>query len=251
VTASRRRPTPIRRLIVNGDDFGASWAINRGVIQGHEYGILTSASLMVCRQAAAEAAAYARAHPSLAVGIHIDLGEWVYRDKAWEANYERVDLEDASALRKEIARQIGGFRTLVGRDPTHVDSHQHVHNHEPARAIIEEVSEHLGVYLRGQPGITHCGDFYGQDGIGQPMPELVSVAHLVEIIRGLGSGVTELMCHVAAGLVPDSVYSGERSMELAALRDPRVIATLEEERVRLCSFAELDRAGRQRRHEVS
>jgi len=36
-----------RYLIVNADDFGQSPGVNRGIIQAHEHGIVTSASLMV------------------------------------------------------------------------------------------------------------------------------------------------------------------------------------------------------------
>ena len=52
---------PSRRyVIINADDFGQSPGINRGVIQAHEQGLVTSASLMVRWPAAAEAAAYGR-----------------------------------------------------------------------------------------------------------------------------------------------------------------------------------------------
>src|SRR5437762_14267709 len=64
---------PTRRLIVNADDFGASQSINRAVIQAHQRGILTSASLMVNGAAAAEAVELARAHPCLGVGLHLTL----------------------------------------------------------------------------------------------------------------------------------------------------------------------------------
>ena len=46
----------MKRLIVNGDDFGASRGINRGVIEANAKGILTSASMMVDRFASEEAA---------------------------------------------------------------------------------------------------------------------------------------------------------------------------------------------------
>ena len=46
-----------RYLIVNADDLGRSPGVNRGVIEAHAGGIVTSASLMVRWPAAAEAAA--------------------------------------------------------------------------------------------------------------------------------------------------------------------------------------------------
>jgi predicted glycoside hydrolase/deacetylase ChbG (UPF0249 family) len=238
--SASRVDVPIRWLIVNADDFGASPAINRGVIEGHEKGIITSTSLMACREAAEEAAVIARAHPTLAVGIHIDLGEWVYRDGSWQANYERVDADDAAAVQQEITRQLCVFRNLIGREPTHIDSHQHVHNHQPVRGITEEVAHRLNVPLRAGPGgVTFCGDFYGQDGIGTHHHRLISVQHLMELIDGLAPGITEIMCHPSAGPVPDSVYSTERMMELSALCDPSVRVAIDLAGVQLGSFADV------------
>ena len=47
---------PARHLIVNADDFGYSRGVNRGIIEAHERGIVTSASLMVKQPASEEAA---------------------------------------------------------------------------------------------------------------------------------------------------------------------------------------------------
>ena len=62
--AEARRGTTIhsvKELVVNADDFGRSEAVNRGVAEAHERGIVTSASLMVRWVAAGAAAAYAGA----------------------------------------------------------------------------------------------------------------------------------------------------------------------------------------------
>src|SRR5206468_2930594 len=58
-------------VVVNADDLGLSPGVNRGIIEAHERGIVTSASLMVRWPAAAEAAAYARSRPQLGVGLHL------------------------------------------------------------------------------------------------------------------------------------------------------------------------------------
>src|SRR5437764_14850027 len=88
--ARRGRGTHVseRELIVNADDFGRSPATNDGIIRGHEHGIVTSASLMVRWPAAVEAARYARRHPGLSLGLHVDLGEWAYLDGQWVLVYE-------------------------------------------------------------------------------------------------------------------------------------------------------------------
>src|SRR4051794_690524 len=126
-------------VIVNADDFGQSHGANRGIIEAHERGIVTSASLMVRWPAAAEAAAYGRNHPCLSIGLHLDFGEWTCRDGAWELLYRVIDVSDATTVAAEVARQLETFRALVGRNPTHLDSHQHAHRQEPTRAIVAGV----------------------------------------------------------------------------------------------------------------
>src|SRR5581483_3290402 len=133
--------TAERLLIVNADDFGQSPGITRGVIEAAERGIVTSASLMVRWPAAVEAAAFARARPGFSLGLHLDLGEWRYRDGAWSPIYRVVPAEDAAAVAAEVARQWDRFIALAGRPPTHLDSHQHVHRDEPLRSILRALAD--------------------------------------------------------------------------------------------------------------
>lgn len=144
--------TTERSLIVNADDFGQSPGVNRGVIRAHEHGIVTSATLMVRWPAAEQAAAYAREHPALSVGLHLDLGEWAYGAGQWRARYEVVDTGDPVAVQAEVRRQLDAFCALLGRDPTHLDSHQHVHRQEPVRSSLERAGEELGVPVRDVAG---------------------------------------------------------------------------------------------------
>lgn len=230
-----------RFLIVNADDFGQSPGINRGVVRSHEEGIVTAATLMVRWPAAEEAAEYARARPELSVGLHFDLGEWEYVDGEWRARYEVADTDDATAVEAELERQLDLFRRLVGHDPTHLDSHQHVHRHDPARSALRQAGRRLGVPVRHlSPHVRYMGDFYGQDGRGWPVPEAVTVETLVGLLERLPEGVTEIGCHPAEPDDPplDSMYRDERPVELATLCDPRVREAVERLGIRLASFTE-------------
>lgn len=229
-----------RYLIVNADDFGQSDGVNRGILRAHEQGIVTSASLMVRWQAAQEAAAYARARPELGVGLHFDLGEWVYRNGKWGTVYCVVPTDDAVAVRTEVESQLDLFRTLMGREPTHLDSHQHVHRDEPVRSILLERANELRVPLRGfDSRIRFEGSFYGQDGRGAPFPENISVSALLELVRSLPRGITELGCHPGLGDSPNSMYRRERAAEVEVLRDPRVRRAIVEQEIELVSFQSL------------
>src|SRR4051794_11874870 len=155
-----------RTLIVNADDLGLSPAVNAGIAAAHERGIVTSASMMV-RQAAAPAAAdYATAHPDLAVGLHIDLGQWDYVNGEWMVAYERCAADDEAAGEAERRAPLAAFRRLLGRAPTHLDSPQPVHMNEPVAAVTARLAAKLGVPLRAR-GIRYEGGFYGQTGKGE------------------------------------------------------------------------------------
>lgn len=227
-----------RLLIVNGDDFGRTPGINRGVIRSYDHGILTSASLMVRWPAATDAPAYCRERADLSLGLHLDLGEWVFRDGTWHCLYQVVDPTEIGAVRTEVRAQLELFRSLVGRDPSHLDSHQHVHLQEPVRAVAIEESQRLGVPVRACGAeINYCGDFYGQTGTGEPWPEGITVDALVRIVDGLGPGITELSCHPGEDDDFDSVYRFERTTEVAVLCHPDVRRALAEAGVRLTSFS--------------
>ena len=228
-----------RYLIVNADDFGQSFGVNRGVVTAHERGILTSASLMVRWPATAEAAGYARAHRKLSVGIHLDFGESVFRNGDWVRLYRVVEEEDADAVEAEIAHQIAAFHDLMGRSPTHIDSHQHAHRRDPARSTVVRIAGEFGVPVRNcTPGIQYTGRFYGQDGRGISCPECVSVDGLIQILQELPPGVTELGCHPAESEDLNAMYSAERQRELSTLCDPRVRQALDSLQIELRSFAD-------------
>src|SRR5205807_9210808 len=63
----------MKYLIVNGDDFGASSGVNRGIMEAHLHGILTSASLPVNTPGEDEAVRLAAVLLDLSVGLHVDL----------------------------------------------------------------------------------------------------------------------------------------------------------------------------------
>ncbi|HET7509587.1 MAG TPA: ChbG/HpnK family deacetylase [Solirubrobacterales bacterium] len=199
-----------RFLIVNADDLGLTPEVNAGIFEAHEHGVVTSTSLMVERPAAIVAAEALAEYPNLAVGLHLEP-------------------EDCRA-------QLERFRELVGRDPTHLDSHKHVHEAEPVSAVAEALAVELGVPLRNR-AVRYEGSFYGRPA-GKPAPEAISSEHLIELIRSLPPGWTEIGCHPAAGSVPSS-YDAERQIELRTLIDPHVKNLLNVSDVRLCSFAQV------------
>lgn len=229
-----------KQLIVNADDFGLSPGVNRGILEAHRHGIVTSASLMVRQPAAAQAAAASREYPALSLGLHLDLGEWTYRDGTWVPLYEVVPMDESAAVAGEVVRQLLAFRALVGKNPTHLDSHQHVHLKEPARSVVVNVARELMLPLRSCSRTIHyCGQFYGQTTEGLPLPDALSVEAMIALLEHLPAGVTELGTHPGYPGGLETMYESERVTEVGTLCDPRVHSAVEALGIGLCSFSDI------------
>ena len=236
---------PARRfLIVNADDFGRTHGVNEGVMQAHREGVVTSASLMVRWPASDEAAAYALESGDLGLGLHLDLGEWVHTDHGWDPVYQVVSTDDAEAVERELANQLGRFHKLMGRSATHIDSHQHVHRSEPVRSVVADFARRLSIPVRElSDGIAHCGAFYGQSGEGSPHPEGITIGSFIGLLDSLQPGVTELSCHPGMDDDAASIYSSERAIELSVLCAPAVRRAIDQRGVELVSYGAVRHAG--------
>lgn len=218
-------------LIVNADDFGASTGVNRGIVECHTRGVVTSVSLMVTGHAVHEAVSMSREHPELAVGLHWDV---------WGEDERKFDIDDLRAVQDEFHRQLDEFYRFLERAPTHVDSHRHAHREKRLMPLFRELVEPLGVPLRGDGRVRFVGGFYAQWQWMLTNLEYVSVPFLQRMLRDeVGEGWTEFSCHPGYPS-PDyaAVYCAEREAEVRTLTDPRIRQTAEELGIRLASYAD-------------
>lgn len=226
----------MKKLIVNADDLGQTAGINKGIIQCYEQGIVTSASLMVRYPAAENAAAYAKENKGLGIGLHVDLGEWKLENEKWVPLYTVVNIEDAKAVKEEVERQLEIFYRLLGRGPTHIDSHQHVHMRKDVLEVFENIAGQMEVNLRGRGRVKYCGDFYGQLSDGSAWHEAISVEGLANIIRQIDNEFTEMACHPGLDDSIATMYRDERFTEVETLCHPRIKTEVAKAGVQLCSF---------------
>ena len=133
----------MKNLIVNADDLGWTEGVNRGIVEAHRKGLVTSTSLLANGRAFQSAREAANANPELGVGVHLNLS-----DGAPTANPQEVSglLNEAGNLDtgpeglllriasrtlelREVERewdaQIQKVRD-AGIEPTHLDGHKHV-----------------------------------------------------------------------------------------------------------------------------
>ncbi len=155
-------------LIVNADDLGRTAGINRGVLEAHKQGIVTSSTVMVnYEEAASGIALMLREAPMLGLGLHlnltsgppvcpaeevpslVDASGHFFAPKHWGDVMARFDEEDVA---RELRAQFDRFVALAGRLPTHLDSHHHAVYTCPAglRVMLGLAAEH-GLPVRRPP----------------------------------------------------------------------------------------------------
>jgi hopanoid biosynthesis associated protein HpnK len=153
---------PMKKLIINADDFGLSTGANRAVIRAWREGILTSASLMVGGKAFLEAVALAKENPGLQVGLHLTL----VQGRSVLPSEENPGLTDSEgnlpmdpvgagmrfffsgslkrALHREIEAQILRFLE-TGLPLSHIDGHLNIHMHPTVFDILTELMPKHGI----------------------------------------------------------------------------------------------------------
>jgi predicted glycoside hydrolase/deacetylase ChbG (UPF0249 family) len=150
------------RLIVNADDFGISEAVNRGIVDAHDRGIVTSTSIMATGAAFEQAVELARSRPGLAVGVHLVLTEHrplvgatlvpslVEAGGQFAAHVAQLlakDLRGRISLpeaRLELEAQLTRARA-AGIAVSHIDGHQHVHVLPGIAGVVAELAAQHGV----------------------------------------------------------------------------------------------------------
>ena len=249
--------TAAKLLIVNADDFGRTPGVNRGIVEAHRHGIVTSATLMVNQPAAAEAAALAQKNPRLGVGLHVtltgggaptllptQLPSFVSAAGLLPQTAEGLASADAHEVLLEVRAQVKRFRELVGRLPSHLDSHHHAHRLPVVLEALVTLAWETGVPVRSVSSEMRLR--FKREGMATPdrfvdtfYAEEATLEGLLCALAELQAGTTELMCHPAHvddELRAGSSYAQPRARELAILTHSEVRQHIQATGVRLTSF---------------
>ena len=155
-----------RLVVVNADDLGCAPGVDRGILEAHQAGTVTSASMLVTGAAFAEAVDLVRSSaPALGVGLHLNLvagkpladapslvdpetGTFHALDTL--AARALAGLVDAADVRRECDAQLAAL-TAVGIRPTHVDSHRHAHAMPGILPAVAAAAQAAGVHFVRRP----------------------------------------------------------------------------------------------------
>ncbi|MEN0616865.1 chitin disaccharide deacetylase [Klebsiella indica] len=228
-----------RVLIVNADDFGLSKGQNYGIIEACKNGLVTSTTALVNGEAIGHAVQLRRGAPELAVGMHFvltlgeplsampgltregRLGKWI-----WEmAEAGNLPLDE---IAYELECQFARFVELFGCEPTHIDSHHHVHMMAQIYPIVAAFAARKGIALRidrqqvAPSALAHdrvrSSDGFSRDFYGEAVSEALFLQTLDASIQRDEKSL-EVMCHPAFidNTIMRSAYCYPRLSELDVL----------------------------------
>lgn len=281
----------MRRLIVNADDFGLHAAVNQGIQVAHTDGIVSSASLMAGGAAFDEAVQIAEQCPELGVGVHLtlvgarpvlpaaDVPSLVDETGCFYASYPlflkrflsgKIRLAE---VERELAAQIEQVR-LSGIQPSHLDSHQHLHVLPGLGGIVLDLARRFSIRairipaepvtfvgatpptlgrLVGRGGLTMLANLFRQHAaaagirttdhfFGMLAGGQLTEAALLAILQQLPTGDAEVMTH--PGLTDPSLaalypWGYQWDAERQALAAAAVRQLVADRQIRLISFREL------------
>ena len=247
----------VKKVIFNADDFGASIGVNLGIIDAHQYGVLTSTTLLINMPHTEHAIALAKNHPNLGIGLHLNLtlGQPVTKNvpSLTDADgnfYHPTSIEfkemviNQDELEAEWRGQIEQFIQLAGRIPTHLDSHHHVHMDINRIPVIQKLAKEFGIPVRQthkksvakiQTDFEQChfyGGFFGEN---------LKIADIINPLKNLDDTI-EFMCHPAyldQHTYDMSSYRLPRINEQALLCDLAVKAFIENNNIQLINYSHL------------
>lgn len=247
-------------LIVNADDYGMAASVSQGIRESHQRGIVTSTTVMIGMERAAEAVQQAQKEtPELGLGLHVVVAGKAmkpvlppdqiptlvrpdglfYDNPTWG---ERANAFNLDEMMREVNAQFERFVGVANQLPTHIDSHYHAAYFHPA-SVEAMRSLALKHHLPMRHG--HESDLPVLEGIQHPVAFFQLDHHqpievLISILQNLPDGeIVELCCH--PGYSNDTLFDTDpwttvREIEVDYLTDPRLQAVIESEQITLCTF---------------
>lgn len=250
-----------RLLIVNADDFGLSKGQNYGIVEACRNGVVTSTTALVNGEAIEHAVQLSRELPTLAVGMHFvltmgkpltvmpgltregRLGKWIWQ----MAEEGTLPLDEIS---RELASQYQRFIDLFGREPTHLDSHHHVHMFPQIFPLVAHFAAERGIALRidrqpmleaaALPATLRSSQGFSSEFYGEEISEALFLK-VLDASAKRGESSLEVMCHPAFvdNVIRQSAYCYPRLTELDVLTSASLKYAIAERGYRLGSFLDV------------
>lgn len=240
----------MKKLIVNGDDFGYCEALNYGILKAYKKGILRSTTMMVNMPGYEHALSILAQEPQLACGIHLTLDVYkptltTHKTLVDEAGYffKRPDFKtlDMNEVYEEWCAQID--KALQdGVKVTHLDSHHHLHTLPIFKDILIRLEEKYHYPMRG--GFSYDSPLKNQSIlITDFYQDQVNIDGLKKILQSFEDDkLYDIMCHPAyldQFLLDSTSYAILRPKELEVLCSDEILQEIKKLDITLCTYHDI------------
>ena len=231
------------RVVINADDFGLTEGVCRGIVKAIHAGGVTATTAMVCVPGAAERLRRWSSEIEEHIGAHLQLTggapilpprrvpSLVGDDGKFPARRRQINAPRIEEVLAEWQAQIE-YLLRSGIQPTHLDSHHHVHGLPEAFPAFCELAKRYSLPARSlHADMTRALHAAGVACVNQTLTSWyggeLSVKSLVRVLEEGTHAYPrtenfELMCH--PGLADENLpslsrYVSEREVELSVLCD--------------------------------
>ena len=213
----------MKQLLVNADDFGLTESTNRGILDAHRGGIVTSATLLANGTAFESAVAASKRFYRLGIGVHLNLTEGM---PVAEASQIRSLVDRTGHLYMAPARLWVGIATGqvrlrhiefelraqvkkvidAGVRPTHFDGHKHVHVLPPVSEIVIRLAREFSVPAVRCPVENNADAIWPLQSYEQPLISSFKQYLVSRAVSGLAKALRRKLAQ--AGLLSPAHFCG-------------------------------------------
>lgn len=137
----------LRKIVLCADDYGLAPGVSRGIRKLLVQRRLTATSCMTVYPEFADEGPLLRPFFETAdIGLHFTLTSDRPLSSVLIAGWFRR--LDSNAVRGDLDRQLSAFTSVMGRPPSYIDGHQHVHLLPHVREAVAAAARQIGAYVR-------------------------------------------------------------------------------------------------------
>lgn len=229
------------KLVINADDLGYTKGVTYGIIEGYKKGIIRSTTVL-CNSNHLEEIPQLIQGLDIALGVHLNLtlGRPLTNNKtltASDGNFYKGRKTiwsmnpDYNEIYIEWKAQIEKFVEVFGCKPTHIDSHQSVHDATPqSYEVAKRLANEYGLEMRRYSKYKYVSGFFGDN---------ATFENLINILKDHCNEDIEIMVHPAfcdLDLYENSSYSLNRVKELSALCSKELIQFIKDNEIELTHY---------------
>jgi chitin disaccharide deacetylase len=238
----------IKQLIINADDLNLTEGVSEAILDAHDHGSVTSATLMITQPVPKWLMAAVHQRKKLGVGLHlnISLGESVSLPSKVSSLLtpfggfrktpdQKSRLPKKGELILEWTSQVEKFRKVFGKMPTHLDTHHQLHDHPFFFDALCRLSKRFKFPIRRSRQMTiknqscyfKTTDFLWTD---LDPKDPWKKTKLIACLKTLRPGLNEIMCHPGkndAALSSISSFREAREIEWKLFKSHEIRALIQ------------------------